>query len=145
MLWRIPTLDVREVVVSIFRDLAAVGWTIGLGVEHLTGQDVARAFREVLGEEVVYRPIPHDDHRSLGFREAVEIGNTVPLQNHIRDRSRSTALRPLVRPSRSNTGYTTASSRLGPLVSTARDAHEWRNHPGAQVRPSLRWSSCRAG
>ncbi|SDO30071.1 NmrA/HSCARG family protein [Lentzea jiangxiensis] len=67
--------DIGKAVVGILRDPATVGRTIGLGVEHLTGQEVARAFSEVLGEEVVYRPIPHDDYRALGFREAVEIGN----------------------------------------------------------------------
>ncbi|MFJ5990458.1 NmrA/HSCARG family protein [Lentzea sp. NPDC092896] len=68
--------DIGKAVVSVLKHPeSTIGQTIGLGVEHLTGQEVAQAFSEVLGESVAYEPLSHNDFRALGFREAVEIGN----------------------------------------------------------------------
>lgn len=68
--------DIGKAVVSVLKaPEKTIGQTIGLGVEHLTGQEAAQAFSDVLGEEVTYEPLSHNDFRALGFREAVEIGN----------------------------------------------------------------------
>jgi uncharacterized protein YbjT (DUF2867 family) len=68
--------DIGKAVVSVLKHPeATIGQTIGLGGEHLTGQEVAQAFSEVLGEDVTYEPLSHNDFRALGIRDAVEIGN----------------------------------------------------------------------
>lgn len=67
--------DIGKAVVSVFQRPETIGHTIGLGAEHLTGQQVAQAFSEVLGEEVRYEPMSHNDFRALGFPAAVELGN----------------------------------------------------------------------
>ncbi|MCR3752607.1 NmrA/HSCARG family protein [Lentzea californiensis] len=72
----IATEDIGKAIVSVLKHPEkSVGQTIGLGAEHLTGQEVAQAFSDVLGEDVRYEPLSHNDFRALGFREAVEIGN----------------------------------------------------------------------
>ncbi|WP_394618046.1 NmrA/HSCARG family protein [Lentzea sp. JNUCC 0626] len=68
--------DIGKAIVSVLKNPAkTIGETIGLGVEHLTGDEVAAAFSAVLGEQVTYEPLSHNEFRALGFREAVEIGN----------------------------------------------------------------------
>lgn len=67
--------DIGKAVVSVFARPETIGQTIGLGSEHLTGDEVAEAFSEVLGEEVRYEPMSHNDFRALGFPAAVELGN----------------------------------------------------------------------
>ena len=68
--------DIGKAVVSVLKQPEkTIGQTIGLGGEHLTGEEVAQAFSEVLGEDVAYVPLSHDDFRALGFRESQEIGN----------------------------------------------------------------------
>lgn len=68
--------DIGKAVVSVFkRPSETIGHTIGLGAEHLTGDEVAQAFGEVLGETVTYEPMSHNDFRALGFPAAVELGN----------------------------------------------------------------------
>ncbi|NKE57707.1 NmrA/HSCARG family protein [Lentzea sp. PSKA42] len=68
--------DIGKAVMSVFkRPSETIGHTLGLSGEHLTGQQVAQAFSEVLGEEVKYEPMSHNDFRALGFPAAVELGN----------------------------------------------------------------------
>lgn len=68
--------DIGKAVVSVFkRPSETIGHTIGLGAEHLTGDEVAQAFGEVLGETVQYEPMSHNDFRALGFPAAEELGN----------------------------------------------------------------------
>src|SRR5689334_15365861 len=68
--------DIGKAVTSVFkRPAETIGQTIGLGTEHLTGGEVARAFSEVLGETVKYEPLSHNEFRALGFPSAVELGN----------------------------------------------------------------------
>ncbi|GHH30122.1 nucleotide-diphosphate-sugar epimerase [Lentzea cavernae] len=68
--------DIGKAVVSILKHPSeTIGQTIGLGAEHLTGEEVAEAFSEVLGEEVAYDPMSHNDFRALGFPAAEDLGN----------------------------------------------------------------------
>ncbi|GGU23786.1 NmrA/HSCARG family protein [Lentzea flava] len=68
--------DIGKAVVSVLkRPAETIGRTIGLGSEHLTGDEVAAAFSEVLGEKVEYAPLSHNDFRALGFPAAEELGN----------------------------------------------------------------------
>ena len=68
--------DIGKAIVSVLkRPSETIGQTIGLGSEHLTGEQVAQAFSEVLGEEVKYEPLSHNGFRGLGFPAAEELGN----------------------------------------------------------------------
>ncbi|USX53050.1 NmrA/HSCARG family protein [Lentzea sp. HUAS12] len=68
--------DIGKAVVSILKHPAeTIGQTIGLGTEHLTGEEVAKAFSDVLGEPVAYEPMSHNDFRALGFPAAEDLGN----------------------------------------------------------------------
>ncbi|HEX7306413.1 NmrA/HSCARG family protein [Lentzea sp.] len=67
--------DIGKAVLSFFQRPETIGRTIGLGTEHLTGEQVAQAFAEVLGEPVEYEPMSHNDFRALGFPAAEELGN----------------------------------------------------------------------
>ncbi|MFD4639932.1 NmrA/HSCARG family protein [Lentzea sp. NPDC058436] len=67
--------DIGKAVVSVLKDPSTIGQTIGLGAEHLTGEEVAKAFSDVLGEPVAYEPMSHNDFRALGFPSAEDLGN----------------------------------------------------------------------
>jgi uncharacterized protein YbjT (DUF2867 family) len=52
-----------------------VGKTVSIAGEHLTGAEYAAAFADALGEPVDYRPLTHDQFRSLGLPAGDEFGN----------------------------------------------------------------------
>lgn len=52
-----------------------VGRTVSIAGEHLTGEQYAAAFAAALGEPVDYRPLTHDQFRSLGLPAGDELGN----------------------------------------------------------------------
>ncbi|GAB7045304.1 NmrA/HSCARG family protein [Catenuloplanes indicus] len=52
-----------------------IGATVPVATEHLTGEQIAAAFGDVLGEPVAYRPPTHDQLRGFGFPGAEELGN----------------------------------------------------------------------
>ena len=52
-----------------------VGRTVSIAGEHLTGAQYAAAFADALGEPVDYRPLTHDQLRSLGLPAGDELGN----------------------------------------------------------------------
>ncbi|MEO8127420.1 MAG: NmrA/HSCARG family protein [Bryobacteraceae bacterium] len=51
------------------------GKTVGIASDHLTGDEIARTFTEVLGVEVVYNAITPEIYRSFGFPGADDLGN----------------------------------------------------------------------
>lgn len=68
--------DIGRTAYGIFRAGARyVGRTVGLAGDHLTGVQLAEAFTRVLGEDVGYRPVTHDQLRAAGFPGADEFGN----------------------------------------------------------------------
>ncbi|MEU7588282.1 NmrA/HSCARG family protein [Micromonospora sp. NPDC049230] len=72
----IASEDIGQAARSIFRQPEeTLGALIGVAGEQLTGDQIAAAFSQVLGEKVVYRPVPHDMFRAYGFPGAVELGN----------------------------------------------------------------------
>jgi uncharacterized protein YbjT (DUF2867 family) len=72
----IASEDIGQAVLSVFkRPTETIGQVYGLAGEHLTGEQIAAAFTQVLGEKVTYRPATHDEFRALGFPGAVELGN----------------------------------------------------------------------
>ncbi|MCS7476946.1 NmrA/HSCARG family protein [Umezawaea endophytica] len=52
-----------------------VGKTVSIAGDHLTGEQYAAAFADALGEPVDYRPLTHDQLRSLGVPAGEELGN----------------------------------------------------------------------
>ncbi|MEV6442967.1 NmrA/HSCARG family protein [Amycolatopsis sp. NPDC051716] len=52
-----------------------VGETVSIAGEHLTGAQYAAAFADALGEPVDYRPLTHDQFRSIGLPAGDEFGN----------------------------------------------------------------------
>jgi uncharacterized protein YbjT (DUF2867 family) len=52
-----------------------IGRTVGLAGAHYSGDQLAELFTKVLGEEVVFRPLTHDQARAGGYPGADEIGN----------------------------------------------------------------------
>lgn len=52
-----------------------VGRTVSIAGEHLTGAEYAAAFADALGEPVDYRPLTHDQFRSLELPGGEELGN----------------------------------------------------------------------
>jgi uncharacterized protein YbjT (DUF2867 family) len=68
--------DIGRTAYGIFRAGARfIGRTVGLAGAHLTGDELAALFTKVLGENVVYRPLTHDQMRAAGFPGADELGN----------------------------------------------------------------------
>jgi uncharacterized protein YbjT (DUF2867 family) len=49
--------------------------TVGIAGEHLSGEQMAATFTQVLGRDVVYNAVPFDDFRKLGFPGADDLGN----------------------------------------------------------------------
>jgi uncharacterized protein YbjT (DUF2867 family) len=52
-----------------------VGKTVSIAGEHLTGAQYAAAFADALGEPVDYRPLTHEEFRSIGLPAGDEFGN----------------------------------------------------------------------
>jgi hypothetical protein len=48
---------------------------VSIAGEHLTGAQYAAAFADALGEPVDYRPLTHEEFRSLGLPAGDEFGN----------------------------------------------------------------------
>jgi uncharacterized protein YbjT (DUF2867 family) len=68
--------DIGKTAYGIFkRGGELVGRTVSIAGEHLTGAEMAAVFGKVLGEEVVYLPVPFDALRAQPFPGAVEMGN----------------------------------------------------------------------
>jgi uncharacterized protein YbjT (DUF2867 family) len=68
--------DIGACAYGIFKQGGAyIGRTVGIAGEHLTGDEMAAAMTEALGEEVRYSSIPFDTFRGLGFPGADDLGN----------------------------------------------------------------------
>jgi uncharacterized protein YbjT (DUF2867 family) len=84
--------DIGRTAYGIFkRGAELVGQTVHIAGEHLTGAQIAEQLSAVLGEEVVYAPVPFDVLRAQPFPAAAELGNMfqfyaeVPQFNAVRD------------------------------------------------------------
>lgn len=68
--------DIGKCALGIFKaGDAAIGKTIGIAGEHLTGAQMAKTMGEALGLEVGYNAVAPDMYRSFGFPGADEMGN----------------------------------------------------------------------
>ena len=52
-----------------------IGKSVGIAGEHLTGNQLAEAFTNALGKQVIYQDVPADVFRSFGFPGAEDVGN----------------------------------------------------------------------
>ena len=52
-----------------------IGETVGIAGEHLTGDQMAAALSEAIGEEVAYNNVSPEMYRSFGFPGAEDLGN----------------------------------------------------------------------
>jgi len=68
--------DIGKCAYGVFKQGADyAGRTVGVAGDHLTGDEMARALTDALGQEVRYNAVPADVFRSFGFPGADEIGN----------------------------------------------------------------------
>jgi uncharacterized protein YbjT (DUF2867 family) len=98
----IASEDIGKCAYGIFkRGTEMVGKRIGIAGEQLTGNEMADALSNALGEPVVYNKIPADVYRGFGFPGADDLGNMFQFYdefetelNNTRDVSRSRQLNP---------------------------------------------------
>ena len=68
--------DIGKCAYGIFqRGTELIGKTVGVAGEHLTGDEMAAAFSQVLGQTVVYNSVSPEVYRSFGFPGAEDLGN----------------------------------------------------------------------
>jgi uncharacterized protein YbjT (DUF2867 family) len=68
--------DIGKCAYGIFkRGKEFINRTVGIAGGHLTGQDMARALTNALGQEVRYNNVPPEVYRSFGFPAADDLGN----------------------------------------------------------------------
>lgn len=64
---------------------AAVGGTIGVAGQHLTGDEMAATLSDALGEPVLYNAVDPDAYRNFGFPGADELGNMFQFKHDFND------------------------------------------------------------
>lgn len=68
--------DIGKCAYGVFaRGPELIGETVGIAGEHLTGAQMADALGRALGQDVVYRYVPPEVYRALGFQGAEDLGN----------------------------------------------------------------------
>jgi len=68
--------DIGRSAYGIFkRGAELIGKMVGIAGEHLTGQQMAAALSQTLGQEVVYSYVPPEAYRAFGFPGADDLGN----------------------------------------------------------------------
>jgi uncharacterized protein YbjT (DUF2867 family) len=68
--------DIGKCAYGIFKKGSEyIGKTVGIAGEHLTGEEMAAALGEALGEEVRYNMVEPEVYRGLGFPGADDLGN----------------------------------------------------------------------
>jgi len=82
----IAVADIGKCAYGIFRAGAdTIGKTIGVAGEHLTGDEMAGALSDTLGEPVVYVAMDPADYRALGFPGADDLGNMFQYKAEFND------------------------------------------------------------
>jgi len=68
--------DIGKCALAIFKNGSAyIGKTVSIAGEHLTGDEMAAALSDALGQEVGYNDVPPEVYRSFGFPGADDLGN----------------------------------------------------------------------
>src|ERR1700733_2623816 len=72
----IASEDIGAAAYGIFKAGAPfIGKTVSIAGEHLTGQEMASAFTDAIGEEVSFNAVSPEVYRSFGFPGADDLGN----------------------------------------------------------------------
>ncbi|WP_431953707.1 NmrA/HSCARG family protein [Actinacidiphila sp. bgisy167] len=70
--------DIGRTALGLFRaGPEYIGRTVGIAGDHLTGEEMAAALSDAVGEKVAYRPYTWDEFRGFGFPHAVEFANNL--------------------------------------------------------------------
>jgi uncharacterized protein YbjT (DUF2867 family) len=78
--------DIGKCAYGIFKKgKEAIGKTIGIAGEQLTGTEMAAAMSKAIGEEVTYAPVPAAVYRSFGFPGADDLGNMFQFYDEFAD------------------------------------------------------------
>jgi uncharacterized protein YbjT (DUF2867 family) len=94
--------DIGKCAYGIFkRGREYIGKTVGIAGGHLTGEEMAAALSEALGEAVRYNDVPPEVYRSLDFPGAEDLGNMFQFKRDfneyfcsVRDPGKTRALNP---------------------------------------------------
>ena len=94
--------DIGKCAYGIFKKgKEAIGKTIGIAGEQLTGEEMAEAMSKAIGEKVTFNPVPAEMYRGFGFPGADDLGNMFQFYdefadelNEIRDVKTSKELNP---------------------------------------------------
>lgn len=94
--------DIGAAALGLFKQGdAAVGKSVGIAGDQLTGAQMAQAMSSALGHEISYEPLSFDAYRNLGFPGADDLGNMFQYYydfnrevNGARDVARTRALHP---------------------------------------------------
>ncbi|MEP0917211.1 NmrA/HSCARG family protein [Leptolyngbya sp. DQ-M1] len=62
-----------------------IGQTVGIAGEHLTGDEMAAAFSQALGQTVAYNSVDPAVYRSFGFPGAADLGNMFQFKRDFND------------------------------------------------------------
>lgn len=72
----IAAADIGGCALGLFKqERAAIGRTVGIAGEHLSGAEMAEAFTRVLGRSVRYLAVSPEQYRAFGFPGADDLGN----------------------------------------------------------------------
>ena len=78
--------DIGKIAYGIFkRGREFIGKTVAIAGEHLTGDELAAAFTEALGQEVRYNSVPPEVYRAFGFPGAEDLGNMFQFKRDFND------------------------------------------------------------
>jgi len=82
----IAAQDIGRCAYGIFKQgTSTVGQYVGISGGHYTGQEMADALSEALGEPVAYNAVPFDVYRGLGFPGADDLGNMFQFKHDFED------------------------------------------------------------
>ena len=78
--------DIGKCAYGVFKkSKEAIGKTIGIVGEKLSGYELATKFSEALGKNVIYNPVTPDTYRSFGFPGADDLGNMFQFYRDFND------------------------------------------------------------
>jgi uncharacterized protein YbjT (DUF2867 family) len=82
----IAAQDIGKAAYGIFQEGEQhIGRTVGISGGHPTGEEMAAALTEAMGEPVGYFPVPFDMYRSFDFPGAEDLGNMFQFKHDFED------------------------------------------------------------
>jgi uncharacterized protein YbjT (DUF2867 family) len=82
----IASEDIGKCAYGIFKKgKEMIGKTVGIAGEQLTGDEMATAMSQVIGEEIKFTPVPAAVYRSFGFPGADDLGNMFQFYDEFAD------------------------------------------------------------